>query len=104
MPVAIIFLFEWDSLGKLRQAILSLMIVWSFVVAGVFIKRRDQALRNPDQLRAWPRLTLRLYDTKCPIHSQLSLGIHLTAPSVVILKKHQSAQVSDHPAPVCLVA
>ncbi|MGB6699237.1 MAG: hypothetical protein WBE80_11155, partial [Methylocella sp.] len=44
---------------------------WSLVIAGGLIKRRGQALRNPGQLRARPRLMLRPYDTKCPIKYQL---------------------------------
>src|SRR3984893_2453612 len=47
------------------------MIFWSFVIVGVLIKRRGRALRNPGQLRARPRLSLRPYDTKCPIKYQL---------------------------------
>jgi transposase len=47
------------------------MIFWSFVIVGVLIKRRGRALRNPGQLRARPRLSLRPYDTECPIKYQL---------------------------------
>jgi len=36
------------------------------------IKRRGQTLRNPGPLRARPRLSLRLDDTKCTIKSQLA--------------------------------
>jgi hypothetical protein len=43
----------------------------TFVNVGVLIKRRDRALRNPGQLHARPRLSLRPYDAKCPIKYQL---------------------------------
>ena len=43
----------------------------TLVIAGVLIKRRGRVLRNPGQLRARPRLSLRPYDTKCPIKCKL---------------------------------
>jgi hypothetical protein len=49
-----------------------LMLFWTFVIVGVLITRRGRALRNPGPLRARPRLSLRLDDTKCTIKSQLA--------------------------------
>jgi len=60
-----------SCLASSNKPILPLMIFCSFVNVGVLIKRRGRALRNPGQLRARPRLSLRPYDNKCPIKYQL---------------------------------
>jgi hypothetical protein len=60
-----------SCLASSNKPILLLIIFWSLVIIGVLLQRRRWAFRHPGQFRARPRLTLRPYDTKCTIKSQL---------------------------------
>src|SRR5271163_493702 len=79
------------------------MIFCSLVIIGVLHKTPRPGAPHPRPLRARPRLTLRLYDTKCPIKFQL-IQLKQEYPKIKALARREKAEIyaahmrSDHHA------